>query len=210
MGNGKFMEYNDVFDYKKEEAPEAADGFNQEAFEELCQFYQLPEDLVAQVEVWVDEQIKLGVREFIKRLTVKMSQSLHGFCVLRALGYHAQIESNGVAVNSLRQIAKHFGCSHQYVDKLTKDLERQLGIHAETLEIEKKTYSMKVDPPKGWITYGQAMKEFNIKRTALLNIIKQNKIPVKPYARNAKIIDRAIFQKFSGKESIATQDPNPE
>ena len=210
MTGSKFLQYNDFFDYKKEEAPEAADQFTQGTFEELCTFYELPEDLAAQIEIWVDDQIKLGVREFIKRLTVKMSQSLHGFCVLRALGYHAQIERNGVAVNSLRQIAKHFDCSHQYVDKLTKDLERQLGVQADTLEIEKKTYSMKVDPPKGWLTYGQAMKEFGIKRTALLNLIKENQIPVKRYARNAKIIERAIFQKFSGKESITNQMPHIE
>jgi hypothetical protein len=210
MSGGKFMQFNDFFDYTKEEAPEAADNFTQGSFEELCRFYDLPEDLAAQIEIWVDEQIKLGVREFIKKLTIKMSQSLHGFCVLRALGYHAQIESNGVAVNSLRQIAKHFNCSHQYVDKLTKDLESQLGVQADTLEIERKTYSMTVEPPKGWVTYGQAMKTFGIKRTALLRIINENKIPVKNYARNAKIIPLAMLKKFSGKESITNQNLNPE
>ena len=202
MGNGKFMQFNDFFDYKKEEAPEAADGFTQDTFSELCSFYDLPEDLAAQIELWIDDQIKLGVREFIKKLTVKMSQSLHGFCVLRALGYHAQIESNGTAVNSLRQIAKHFDCSHQYVDKLTKDLERQLGVQADTLEIERKTYSMNVEPPDGWITYGQVMKAYGIKRTALLNLINENNIPVKKYHRNAKIIPVERIEqliKFSGK-----------
>ena len=124
---GKFLSYTDQLDYNKEAAPEAGADSQQETLQTLCGRYGIPEDLIAEIEVWTDEQVKLGLREFIKRLTIKMSQSLHGFCVLRALGYHAHIESDGKTVKSLRQIAKHFGCSHQYVDKLTKDLESQLA-----------------------------------------------------------------------------------
>ena len=82
---GKYVTYTDALDYGGEIAPEAVDSIQQESLSELCRNYDLPEDLVAGVERWADEQVKLGLREFIKRLTIKMSQSLHGFCVLRAL-----------------------------------------------------------------------------------------------------------------------------
>ena len=186
---GKFLTYTDALDYQRETAPECGADSNQTQLAELCEAYDLPEELVAQVESWTDEQIKLGLREFIKRLTIKMSQSLHGFCVLRALGYHAHIESDGKTVKSLRQIAKHFGCSHQYVDKLTKDLESQLGVTVDALDIEKKTYSMTVTPPDGYITLGNALKEFKLTRQQLQEVI-DNGVPVQNYHRKSKIIER--------------------
>jgi len=205
---GKFLSYTDQLDYAKEAAPEAGADSEQETLQTLCGRYGIPEDLIAQIEVWTDEQVKLGLREFIKRLTIKMSQSLHGFCVLRALGYHAHIESDGKTVKSLRQIAKHFGCSHQYVDKLTKDLESQLGVQADALDIEKKTYTMTVNPPQGFITLGNALKKYGLTRQQLQGVVDANRLGVVPYKRSSKIIDEKKLQAamrrhdFSGKESI--------
>ena len=191
---GKYLSYIDQLDYGKEAAPEQAEDSLQDTLYNLCANYDLDEDLVAQIELWADEQVKLGLREFIKRLTIKMSQSLHGFCVLRALGYHAHIESDGKTVKSLRQIAKHFGCSHQYVDKLTKDLEGQLGVQADALDIEKKTYTMTVKPPAGFITLGNALKKYKLTRQQLQEVVDANNLGVVPYKRSSKILDEQKLQ----------------
>lgn len=189
-GQGKYLTLCDNINYNNEAAPEAADSFNQESLAEAIHEWQLDEELIATIENWVEEQVKLGTREFIKRLTIRMSQTLHGFCVLRALGYHAQLEQNGKPIKSLRQIAKYFSCSHQYVDKLTKDLQHQLGVDpAHSSEIETKTYSMEITAPQGYLTYGQAIKQHNITRRELKQIIDSYDIQTQPYKRNSKIVD---------------------
>ena len=195
--------FNPAIDYTSQHAPETHDSFDQDAFEELCHELEMPEETIATIEAWVDEQIRLGMREFIYKFTNKMSHSLHGFCVLRALGYHAHVEdSEGKAITSLRAIAKHFECSHQYVDKLTKDLEQQLGLKIENLQIEQKTYSMQVDPPKGWMTIGQVLKTHRITRKALWETIKAQRIEVRPFTRQSKIIKRCDVEKIFSKKSI--------
>ena len=126
-----------------------------------------------------------------------MSHSLHGFCVLRALGYHAHIEDQeGKPITSLRAIAKHFKCSHQYVDKLTKDLEVQLGLKIENLQIEQKTYSMEVTPPKGWLTIGQILKSNEITRKALWDAVNDLGLKVERHSRQSKIIKETDVQKI--------------
>lgn len=183
------MQLQDNINYDNEAAPEAADSFTQGTLTEAIEEWQLEEELIATIEEWTEEQIKLGTREFIKRLTIRMSQTLHGFCVLRALGYHAHLEQNGKPVKSLRQIAKHFSCSHQYVDKLTKDLQQQLGVDpAQNMQIETKTYSMEIKAPPGWLTIGQAIKEHKITRRDLKQIIEKHQIQTKPYKRLSKIM----------------------
>lgn len=189
--------FNPAIDYTAQRAPETFDSFNQDAFEELCQELEIPEEEIALIESWVDEQIKLGMREFLFKFTNKMSHSLHGFCVLRALGYHAHIEdSEGKPITSLRAIAKHFECSHQYVDKLTKDLEQQLGLKVDNLQIEQKTYSMKVIPPKGWVTIGQVLKQYSITRKSLWDAIHELGVVVKGYSRQSKIIHESDVKKI--------------
>lgn len=188
-GTGKYLTLHDNINYESEAAPEAHDGFNQHQLHQAIDEWNLDEELIATIEQWAEEQIKLGTREFIKRLTIRMSQTLHGFCVLRALGYHAQLEHDGKPVKSLRQIAKYFQCSHQYVDKLTKDLQTQLGIDpAHNSEIETKTYSMEIEAPEGFLTFGQAIKKHQLTRRELKQIIQQHGITTQPYKRNAKII----------------------
>lgn len=196
--------FNGAVDYTAREAPEAQDSFDQDKFLELVRELDLPEEVVADLERWVDEQIRLGMREFIYKFTNKMSHSLHGFCVLRALGYHAHVEdSQGRPITSLRAIAKHFECSHQYVDKLTKDLEAQLGLKVENMQIEQKTYSMKVEPPKGWVTIGQVLKTNRVTRKTLWVLIEENGIEVRPYQRKSKIVRVSDIRKIlSDKESI--------
>jgi hypothetical protein len=187
--------FNGNIDYSHKIAPETEDSFDQDAFVELCKDVEMPEETIAIIEKWVDEQIRLGMREFIYKFTNKMSHSLHGFCVLRALGYHAHIEDQeGKPITSLRAIAKHFECSHQYVDKLTKDLEVQLGLKIENLQIEQKTYSMEVTPPEGWITIGQALKKYDLTRKVLWDIINQEGLRVRDYTRQSKIIKDDTLQ----------------
>lgn len=203
MRQGKQLAYIENINYSKEIDPLSIDSGT---MQESLSLTDLPEDLLAEIETWVEEQISLGVKEFIKRLTFRLGQSLHGFCLLRALGYHAQIEAGGKPVKTLRQAAKHFKCSHQFLHRISKDLEAQLNIKTtQSLEIEKKTYSMKVTPPEGYITLGQAIKEFNLKRTNLNNLIKQHGVELKPYKRKSKILKRAELKKilnFENKESI--------
>ena len=185
----KYESYNPATCYKARHAPEAEGSFNQHDFEELIRELDLSEEIAGIIEGWLDEQIRLGMREFIFKLTNKMSRSLHGFCVLRALGYHAHIEDkDGKPITSLRAIAKHFQCSHQYVDKLSKDLSEQLGVKIYNMQIEERPYSMKVTPPKGWVTIGHILKSYNITRGRLWSIIRQNKVEVREYYRKSKIV----------------------
>ena len=193
------LSYVDKHNYADEVSPigDFDCSTNQDALEELLKEYDLPDEVIAQLDEWVEEQVKLGLREFIKKLTIKMSQSLHGFCVLRALGYHAHIESDGKSVESLRQIAKHFKCSHQYVDKLTKDLQRQLGVSIESLNIEKKNYSMTVKPPSGWITLGVAIRTYRVSRSRIQEAIS-NGVRCKNYKRKSKILRIEDLEKDLG------------
>lgn len=190
LGDGKFIEYTEDFTYDHEIAPENENSINQHTLASLVRELELTECVVAELEQWTDAQIALGVREFVRAFVQRLSQTLHGFCVLRALGYHAHIEANGKKIQSLRQIAKHFKCSHQYVDRLTKDLEKQLGMALpKALGIETKTYTMDVVAPKGWLTYGQAIKAHGITRKRLLKAINKNQLIVKPYKRGSKIVE---------------------
>lgn len=189
--------FNPAIDYTSQHAPETHDSFDQDAFKELCEELELPEETIAIIEQWVDEQIKLGMREFIYKFTNKMSHSLHGFCVLRALGYHAHIEdANGKPITSLRAIAKHFQCSHQYIDKLAKDLSEQLGVSIDNILIETKTYSMEVTPPAGWITIGQILKRYKVTRNALWAMIEDRGLEVRKYRRRSKLIRVDDLQKL--------------
>ena len=199
--------FNPAIDYTSQHAPETHDSFNQDAFAQLCDELEMHEEEVAVIESWVDEQIKLGMREFLFKFTNKMSHSLHGFCVLRALGYHAHIEDNkGKQITSLRAIAKHFECSHQYVDKLTKDLEQQLGLKVGNLQIEQKTYSMKVIAPKGWMTIGQVLKKYKVTRKTLWQLLAQHKVKPLAFQRKSKIVKCKTIDEIFSKESINGQN----
>lgn len=196
LKHGKFVEYTEEFTYDHEMAPEHDNNINQHTLADLVYDLGFDESVVAELEQWTEQQIKLGVREFVRAFVHRLSHTLHGFCVLRALGYHAHIENNGKQVRSLRQIAKHFKCSHQYVDRLTKDLEKQLGMALpKALDIETKTYTMDVVAPTGWLTYGQAIKTHNITRKRLLKAINKNQLVVKPYKRGSKIVNAQALAK---------------
>ena len=200
MGKGRYMSYTDALDYSKEGAAEAADSITQGSLTEIITRYDYPEEMVAEIEEWTEDQIKLGTAEFVKKLTMRMAQSLHGFCVLRALGYHAQVESNGQNITSLRQIARHFGFSHQYVDRVTKDLADQLDATGKnSLGIETKTYSMEVTPPPGYITLGQALKKFKTTTLQIKRAMAQCKLEFKEIERGAKIVKEAKLKKALGK-----------
>ena len=195
----KYESYNPALCYKSKIAPEATGTFNQHQLEQLISELELEEEIVGQIEGWVDEQIRLGMREFIYKFTNKLSHSLHGFCVLRALGYHAYLEDkDGKPVTSLRAIAKHFQCSHQYVDKLIKDLNDQLGIKIYNMQIEERPYSMKVDPPKGYITIGQILKNYKITRGRLWRLIEEEGVEVKEYERKSKIVRLKDIEQILG------------
>ena len=190
----KYESFNPATCYKSRQAPEAEGNFNQHNFEELISELELSEEIVGYIEGWLDEQIRLGMREFIFKLTNKMSRSLHGFCVLRALGYHAHLQDiNGKPITSLRAIAKHFQCSHQYVDKLTKDLSEQLGVKIYNMQIEERPYSMKVTPPNGWVTIGHILKSYKITRGRLWSLINEHKVEVKEYYRKSKIVREDVI-----------------
>lgn len=148
----------------------------------------IPEEYADQIEKWVDSQIKLGMKQFISRFIGLLSKSMHGFAVLRALGYHVNLTHKDKPIKSLRQIADHFKCSHQLIDQLTKDFEKQLGIKNQSLEINKKRHSMKITAPKGWLTLGDATKKINITRRHLLRIIEEDGLEIKNYKRNSKLV----------------------
>lgn len=168
---------------------ETYNGYPQEKLEEIQKELDIPEEYIADIELWCEDQIKQGSKEFIRRFTSILAKSLHGYCVLRAMGYHVQIEHEGKAITSLRQMAKHFKCSHQLIHQLIKDFEKQLKFESfKTLEIETRTYTCTVEPPKGYITMGNAMKRTGMSRRKFLKYCEAKNITLKRYIRNSRIL----------------------
>ena len=194
---GKFCTYLDALDYSTELATEiesSADVYSADIDAVVDQYdfnEELKKELKEDLQRHCEHQIRQGVAEFISRLTYRMSQSLHGFCVLRALGYVARIEGdNGKQVTSLRQIAKHFKTSSQWIYKLTEDLKRCLGVSddVQSLGIVRKNYSMKVDVPKGYMTIGMICEELKTNNKRLQKLISENDIVQTPHTRGSKLI----------------------
>jgi hypothetical protein len=152
-------------------------------------------ELLPKLQAWADEEIRLGMCEFINRFLAKMSQNLHGFCLLRALGYDVMLEHEGKSIKSLRQMAEHFQVHHSYIHKLTKDLQTQIGLG------KPKDYSTKVKPPKGYMTISQAMTHFGIDRLKLWEAIKRSGAKVKPYKMNSKLVQYSVIAQFLAKKA---------
>ena len=194
---GKFCSYLDALDYSSELATEiecSADVYSADIDAVVDQYdfnEGLKKELKEDLQRHCEYQIRQGVGEFISRLTFRMSQSLHGFCVLRALGYVCRIEGqDGKQITSLRQIAKHFKTSSQWIYKLTEDLKRCLGVSddVQSLGILRKNYSMKVDVPKGYMTIGMICDELNTNNKRLQKLIAENDIEQTPHTRGSKLI----------------------
>ena len=182
------------------EAPEHEDNINQHTLADLVYDLGLDESVVAELEQWTEQQINWVCGNLCGRLCIGYHTHYTG---LRIAGIELprHIENNGKQVRSLRQIAKHFKCSHQYVDRLTKDLEKQLGMALpKALDIETKTYTMNVVAPNGWLTYGQAIKTHNITRKRLLKAINKNQLVVKSYKRGSKIVNAQALAKALAKQ----------
>lgn len=194
--DGKYIEFRDSVAWAPLHSSE-----KQEDFQQIIEELDIPEEYVGDIENWVETQVMLGMKQFIKRFTSILAKSLHGFCVLRALGYHVHINHKGRPVKSLRQISDHFKCSHQLIHQLTKDFQKQLNIEgAKSNEIETRTYSMNVVPPKGWITLGNAVKKYNVTRRYLLKYIDKNGIELKSYKRNSRIVKAKDILPLEGKK----------
>jgi len=200
---GKFCSYLDALDYSSELASEieSSDDIYSADIEEVLDQYDfninLRQELQEDLQQLCEHQIRQGVGEFISRLTFRMSQSLHGFCVLRALGYVCKVEGeDGKQITSLRQIAKHFNTSSQWIYKLTEDLKKCLGVTEDvpTLGITKKKYSMKIDVPSGYKTIGMLIEEFGTNNKRLQKIILENKIKIKNHTRGSKLISEQDVQ----------------
>lgn len=194
---GKFCSYLDALDYSSELASEiecSADVYSADIDAVVDQYdfnEDLKQELKEDLQRHCEHQIRQGVGEFISRLTFRMSQSLHGFCVLRALGYVCRIEGeDGKQITSLRQIAKHFKTSSQWIYKLTEDLKRCLGItdDVQSLGILRKNYSMKVDVPTGFMTIGMICDELNTNNKRLQKLISENNIEQIPHTRGSKLV----------------------
>ena len=194
---GKFCTYLDALDYSSELATEiesSADVYSADIDAVIDQYDfndSLKQELKEDLQRHCEHQIRQGVGEFISRLTFRMSQSLHGFCVLRALGYVCKIEGqDGKQITSLRQIAKHFKTSSQWIYKLTEDLKRCLGVSddVQSLGILRKNYSMKVDVPSGYMTIGMICEELNTNNKRLQTLIAENNIEQIPHTRGSKLI----------------------
>ena len=207
MAKGRYMSFTDELDYSNELANQPAPGdlinnvtwLNDAGFMEIVERYGLPNEIAQELEEQFVEQSKKSLAEAIKRLTTRMAQNLHGFCVLRALGYHAQIESEGKEITSLRSIAKHFGVCHQYVDKVTNDMTRLLSTDApKSLAIRTRKDNLKAKPPKGFITIGQAIKKFNITTFQINIAMKEAGLKFKKFTRGAKIVEEIKLKKALG------------
>ena len=194
---GKYCKYLDALDYTSELATEinsSSDIYSADIDAVLDQYdfnSGLKEELRNDFETLCEHQIRQGVGEFISRLTFRMSESLHGFCVLRALGYVCKIVGeDGKQITSLRSIAKHSNTSSQWIYKLTEDLKVCLGVEEDipTLGITKKNYSMKVDVPSGYKTIGMIIKETGTNNKRLQKIILENNIDIKNHTRGSKLI----------------------
>lgn len=188
---GKFVSYDDKINYSDIEKHHKES--KQDTLQSLLGPHDLDVSIIPIIEDYVDDQVRLGVLEFINRFLAKMSQNLHGFCLLRALGYDVTLEHNGKSVNSLRQLSDHFQVSHQYIDKLTKDYEKQIGLG------KPKEYNPKVKPPDGYITIGQAMKKYKLKRNDMTNFFNATNCTAISYKRNSKIIPEGQLTSYLSK-----------
>ena len=181
---GRYLTYDDEINYS--EIIKNHEECSQEDINQVLANHDIPSKLipciVPDIEDLIDSQVRLGALEFINRFLAKMSRNLHGFCLLRALGYDVMLEHKGKSVNSLRQLADHFQVSHQYVDKLTKDYEKQIGLG------KPNDFSNKVKPPDGYITIGQAIKKYKLKRLDMNIFFKETGCEAMSYKRNSKII----------------------
>jgi len=192
---GQFVKYSDDIDYSPimdTNHPMCPQMFKpiQEDITNLLDLHDAPHELIPTLEDYIGEQTRLATLEFINRFLAKLSQNLHGFCLLRALGYDVMIEHNGKPVTSLRQMSDHFQVSHQYIHKLTKDYSEQIGMS------KPKQYKSKVTAPEGYITLGDAMKKYKLTRHKLKQLIRATKAQVIQYKRNSKVMQESIISSY--------------
>ena len=200
---GQFLSYNDAIDYTPlidkthPMSPQAITSTQVDLADALAP-HSIPLEVLPLVEEHIEKQTKLATLEFINRFLSKMSQNLHGFCLLRALGYDVMLEHNGKHVSSLRQLSEHFKVSHQYIHKLTKDYSNQIGLGG-------RQSRNTVSPPDGYATLATIMKKYSITRHTLKKIIVQTGAKVMPYKRNSKIVQESLINSYlreKKKESI--------
>jgi hypothetical protein len=195
---GQFVSYNDSIDYTPivdkthPMTPQAINANTQVDLADAIAPHIMPPEVMPMLEEYIAEQTKLSTLEFINKFLGKMSQNLHGFCLLRALGYDVMLEHNGKHVSSLRQLSEHFKVSHQYIHKLTKDYGEQIG-----LGVPKST---SVQPPDGYATLANIMKKYSITRHKLKRIIQQTGATVMPYKRNSKIVQESLINNYIEKK----------
>lgn len=192
---GQFVKYSDDIDYSPimdKNHPMCPQMFKppQEEIAHLLENYDAPPELIPVIEDYISDQTRIATLEFINRFLAKLSQNLHGFCLLRALGYDVMVEHNGKPITSLRQMSEHFQVSHQYIHKLTKDYSEQIGMS------KPKQYKTRVTAPDGYITLGEAMKKYKLSRHKLKQLIKATKAQVISYKRNSKVMLESIISSY--------------
>lgn len=178
---GRYVQYDDSLLYKQSphkitEAP------CQKTAPALLQELDLPLEYVPPLEEYIDRQVHLGTLEFINRFLSKLSKSLHGYCLLKALGYEVQIEAKGKHISSLREMADHFQVHHSYIHKLTEDLAAQIKAGTP------KEYCRQVTAPTGYLTMTQIMQKYKLSKPKVQEVIKKANAQTMPYRKNSKIV----------------------
>jgi len=199
---GQYVSYNDAIDYTPlvdKTHPMTPQAINAETQVDLCDAiapHVLPLEVMPLLEEHIEKQTKLATLEFINKFLGKMSQNLHGFCLLRALGYDVMLEHNGRHVSSLRQLSEHFKVSHQYIHKLTKDYSTQIGLDGAA-----GAKRNSVQPPDGYATLATIMKKYSVTRHTLKKIISETGAKVMPYKRNSKIVQESLINSYIRKKN---------
>jgi hypothetical protein len=148
-------------------------------------------ELTDKLTEFIEDEIRLSCIEFIKRLTLQLNQSKQGHALLRALGYSC----DGL---SLKQASLKYGCSAQYIHKLSNDIAEHLGIEpiASLGVVRKYSRNMKVKCSDDWYTLKEAQKYLKLDGRKLKKLIDDNDIPIKGHIRNSKLIHQDSLDKL--------------
>jgi hypothetical protein len=148
-------------------------------------------ELTDKLTEFIEDEIRLSCIEFIKRLTLQLNQCKQGHALLRALGYSC----DGL---SLKQASIKYGCSPQYLHKLSDEIAQSCEIEpiASLGVIRKYSRNMSVRCSDDWYLLKEAQKYLGIDGRKLKKLIDDNDIPTKGFRRNSKLIHQTSLDKL--------------
>jgi|13_taG_2_1085334.scaffolds.fasta_scaffold21845_1 predicted house-cleaning noncanonical NTP pyrophosphatase (MazG superfamily) len=198
------LEYIDGYNYSSIQAPEStALDSKKISAENIINKYNfnnaLKEELLEDIEHYVQEEIKNATLEFVNRFFQRLGTNKLGYTIARSLGFHIYLkDKEGKEIHTQKEIAKYFDVCPQMIDLLSKQVQEDLkGIEPITsMAIHKKNYNYNVIPPEGFYTTIQVMKMLNLTNKKLNGIVKVLDIKKKNWCRGSRLITESDVDKI--------------